>query len=79
MVNCAEVAPAAIVTEAGKEKLTQSEFDSATTAPPAGAAEVNVTVPVAALPAMITAGVTPIPANAAGGFTVSVAAFATPL
>ena len=67
------------MTEAGRTKLTQSLLANATLAPPAGAAEVSVTVPVEVLPNTIVAGFRVTPARAPGGFTVSVAAFATPL
>jgi hypothetical protein len=67
------------VTEAGRTKLTHSLLDNATTAPPAGAGEVNVTVPVEVLPNIIVAGFMVKPASAPGGFTVSVAVLATPL
>ena len=79
--NCAVVAPAGTVTDAGSTKLTQSLLARATTAPPAGAGAVNVTVPVETLPKIIVVGFMATRASAAGpaGFTVSVAVLATPL
>jgi len=45
-----EVAPAGTETEDGTETAAAFDDESATTAPPDGAAELSVTVPVAALP-----------------------------
>ncbi len=53
----AEVAPAATVTEAGTEALVLLE-ESVTDAPPEGAAEERVTVPVAEVPPVTEAGLT---------------------
>ena len=77
-----DVAPAGTVTEAGKVKVHHSLLESAITAPPAGAAEVRVTVPVELAPKMIVAGLKVNAASAAGAFgglTVRVAVLATPL
>ena len=49
-VNVAEVAPADTVTLAGTLAADEFELESETTAPPDGAAEVRVTVPVTELP-----------------------------
>src|SRR5207248_1539506 len=79
--NVAIVAPAATVTEPEAGTLAFGLLlVSVTTAPPAGAALVSVTVPV--LPALpVTAvGLTLTPSRAAAaGFTVSVAVLTTPL
>ena len=79
--NVFVVAPAATVTEPGTVAALVLLLVSVTTAPPAGAALVSVTVPV--LPALpVTAvGLTLTPSRAAGpaGFTVSVAVLTTPL
>ena len=50
-----------------------------TTAPPAGAAALSVTVPVLFAPPVTAVGFTLTPFKAAAGFTVSVAVLATPL
>ena len=52
---------------------------NATTAPPAGAAALSVTVPVLFAPPVTAVGLTLTPTRATGGFTVSVAVLATPL
>jgi len=44
MLNVADVAPAATVTEAGTDESVVSEVVNVTTAPPAGAGEANATV-----------------------------------
>ena len=78
--NVFVVAPAATVTETGTVAALPLLLVSVTTAPPAGAALVSVTVPV--LPALpVTAvGLTLTPSRAAAaGFTVSVAVLTTPL
>src|SRR5262249_33230264 len=79
MVNLADVAPAGTVIDAGIVNSKEFVTASATTAPPAGAAEVSVTVGVVEVPYPITAGEMVSPASAAGGLTVSVAVLAAPL
>ena len=81
-VKVAESAPAATVTDAGTEATLAFELDRETTAPPAGAAAVSVTVPVERPPPTTLEGdrlteesVTDPPA----GVTVSTAVFVTPL
>jgi hypothetical protein len=64
-VNVALVAPAATVTLAGTVATAVLLLDSVTTAPPAGAALVNVAVPCAALPPTTLAGLRPIADSAA--------------
>ena len=54
------------------------ELDRVTTTPPAGALPVNVTVPVEGLPPATLAGATAT-LERAGGVTVSVAVFVTPV
>jgi hypothetical protein len=70
-VNVAEVAPAAIVTEAGTVAAAVLLLVSAMRAPPAGAAEPSLTVPVLLAPPATVIGfnVTELRAE----FTVSVA------
>ena len=78
-VNVAVVAPAATVTVAGTVAAALLDA-SVTTAPPAGAAAVNVTVPVTVLPAVTDAALSVSVDNAgpvAAGFTVSVAVLET--
>jgi hypothetical protein len=79
IVNVAVVAFAATVTEAGTE-ADALLLDSVTTAPPAGAAVVSVTVPVLLVPPVTLVGLTDAADNAAAaGLTVSVAVLLTPL
>ena len=78
-VKWAVVAPAGTVTVSGTLKLTQSILSRVMTAPPAGAGEVNVTVPVVVPPKRNVAGLNVRAASEAGGFKVSVAARAMPL
>ena len=77
--NVFVVAPAATVTEAGTVAALVLLLVNATTAPPAGAAALSVTVPVLFAPPVTAVGFTVTPFKAAGGFTVSVAVLATPL
>src|SRR3954469_17564431 len=78
MAKLAVVAPAATVTDAGTAPAALL-LARVTTAPPAGAAEVSVTVPVLPVPPITAVGFSVKAFSAAGAFTVSVAAFATPL
>jgi hypothetical protein len=64
-VNVAEVAPCATVTLAGTPAAVEFELASDTTAPPAGAAAVSVTVPVPDCPVTIELGLTATLLNAA--------------
>jgi hypothetical protein len=72
-VNVALVAPAATVTLAGTVAAAVLLLPNVTTAPPAGAALLNVTFPVDEAPPVTVAGLTDTE-ETAGGFTVSVAA-----
>ncbi len=78
-VKVAVVAPAATVTEAGTWAAAVFELVSVTTAPPAGAAALNVTVPVDEAPPITEAGFTLTPLSAADGVTVNAAVWLTPL
>src|SRR5436190_705272 len=78
MAKLAVVAPAATVTEAGTAAAALL-LARVTTTPPAGAAEVSVTVPVLPIPPRTAVGFSVKAFSAAGGFTASVAAFAAPL
>ena len=64
-LNVALVAPAATVTLAGAVTTAVLLLDSVTTAPPVGAALVNVAVPCDALPPTTLAGLSPIADSAA--------------
>jgi hypothetical protein len=79
MAKVLVVAPAATVTEAGTVAAFVLLLASVTTAPPAGAALLSVTLPVLFAPPVTAVGFTVTPFKAAGGFTVSVAVLATPL
>jgi hypothetical protein len=57
-VNVAEVAPWGTVTFAGTPAAAGLELERDTTAPPVGAAAVNVTVPVPVCPLTIVVGLT---------------------
>ena len=79
-VNVALLAPAATVTLAGT--VAAALLDSDTTAPPAGAALVSVTVPVEEAPPVTLLGLSATVFRLAGGgtgVTVSVAVRLTPL
>ena len=80
-VKVALVAPPLTVTLAGTDTAAELS-DSDTTMPPAGAAAVKVTVPVADSPPTTVAGLTDraeTDAGAGGGLTVSVAERVPPL
>jgi hypothetical protein len=79
-VNVAVVAPDATVTDAGTWAAAALLEVKLTTAPPAGAGPVNVTVPVEDVPPKTDVGLmlTPLRA-AAGAVTVSVAVRETPI
>ena len=68
-VNLAVVAPAATVTDAGTVAALRLLLVNATTAPPAGAAALSVTVPVLFAPPVSVAGFSVIEASA--GLTIS--------
>ena len=76
-VNVAVVAPALTVTLAGSLADVVLS-DSVTTAPPAGAALVNVTVPVEEVPPVTLEGFKVTPESAAGSVIVSSAVLVTP-
>jgi hypothetical protein len=64
--NVAVVAPAATVTLAGTPTIAVLLLVSDTSAPPAGAPEVNLTVPLDPVPPVTLVGLTEIDVNAAG-------------
>src|SRR5204863_9067597 len=66
-VNVAVVAPAATVTEAGTVAALVLLLVNPTTAPPAGAAALSVTVPVLFAPPVSVAGLSVIEASADTG------------
>ena len=80
IVKVADVAPAATVTLAGTVPMVVDEDARVTTAPPVGAALVNITVPVTGTPP-VTAVTTVVRVDktAAGGVTVMVAVPVDPL
>ncbi len=80
MAKVADFWPAPTTTCAGTEAYAGIELLRVTTAPPAGAAEVSVTVPVAGLPPVTLAGWTVSAASAAAGAAsvVNVVVFVTP-
>src|SRR5437762_10932958 len=69
-VNLAVVAPAATVTDAGTVAALRLLLVNATTAPPAGAAALSVTVPVLFAPPVSVAGFSVIEASAGTIFTM---------
>src|SRR5205814_3648006 len=69
IVNLALVAPAATVTDVGTVAALRLLLVNATTAPPAGAAALSVTVPVLFAPPVSVAGFSVIEASA--GLTIS--------
>ena len=81
MVNVAVVAPAATVTLAGTCAAAVLLLDSVTTAPPAGAGPVNLTVPVDEIPPTTEVGLTvrplPLPLSV-GAVTVKPDVLVTP-
>ncbi|PYU81190.1 MAG: hypothetical protein DMG50_17055 [Acidobacteria bacterium] len=66
-VNVALVAPAATVTLEGTVTAAVLLLESATCAPPVGAAPLNVTVPVEELPPVTLVGFSPSEARVGGG------------
>ena len=66
-VNVALVAPAATVTLEGTVTAAVLLLESATCAPPVGAAPLNVTVPVEELPPVTLVGFNPSEARVGGG------------
>ncbi len=79
MVKVCEVAPAGTVTLDGTVMDLVLELDSETTTPPAGAADVRVTVPVPVCPPTIVLGVAETLLSAGGvGLTVSAKVLLTP-
>ena len=81
-VNVALVAPAATVTLEGTVAAAVLLLESATVAPPAGAAPLSVTVPVEEFPPVTLVGFSPSEARVGGGgaagATVSAADLVTP-
>jgi hypothetical protein len=77
IVKVALVAPAATVTLAGTTAAAVLLLDKVTTAPPAGALPVRVTVPVELFPPTTDVGVL-VRVESTGGFTTSVAVRLTP-
>ena len=81
-VNVALVAPAATVTLDGTRATVVLLLESATDAPPAGAAPLNVTVPVDEFPPVTLVGFNArelsVTAGGAAGCTVSEAVLLTP-
>lgn len=70
--NVADVVPCATATLAGTPAAAEFELDSDTTAPPEGAADVIVTVPVPDCPLTIMPGLTATPPRAdKGGLIVT--------
>jgi len=81
MVNVAEVAPAATVTLAGRCVAVVLLLDRVTTAPPAGAGPVNLTVPVDEIPPTTEVGLTlrPLPVTpSVGAVTVKLDVLVAP-
>ncbi len=82
-VNVALVAPAAIVTLDGVLAAVVLLLESVTTAPPEGAAPLNVTVPVEEFPPVTLVGFSvsedSVGAGGGAGVTVNEADFVTPL
>lgn len=70
IVNVAEVLPAAMVTLEGTCAAEGLELDRETTAPPEGAAAVNVTVPEPVWPLLTEAGAVTLASVPACGRTV---------
>src|SRR5439155_22990304 len=74
IVNVALVAPAATVTLEGTVTAAVLLLESATCAPPVGAAPLNVTVPVEELPPVTLVGFSPSEARVGGGGVAGVTA-----
>ena len=77
-LNVVEVDPAGTVTDAGTVAAAVLLLESVTSTPPAGAAEVSVTVPVDVAPPTTAVGLIATAERAAAGFTVNVAVLLTP-
>ena len=73
-VNVALVAPAGTVTLEGTVAAAVLLLESTTCAPPAGAAPLNVTVPVEELPPVTLVGFSPSEARVGGGGAAGVTA-----
>ena len=78
MVKVAVLAPAVTRTLAGTVAAVVLLLERVMVAPPVGAAPVSVTVPVDVLPPITVVGLT-VRVDNAGGFTVRLAVFVTPL
>ena len=79
IMNVTLVPPAAMVTLAGIAATAVSLLASPITVPPAGAAALNVTVPIDEVPPVTVVGVKPSNPSVRSAFTVSDAARVTPL
>lgn len=79
IANVALVAPAATVTLAGTVATDELLLLSGTTAPPGGAGEPSVTVPVEGVPPMIDAGLAFTDERAAAGAFTLIVVFCVPL
>jgi hypothetical protein len=78
-MNVAEVAPAGTATLIGTSAAVAFELESDTTAPPEGAADVSVTVPVPVCPPTIVVGFTArLLSVLCGGLMVTLAVLLAP-